>query len=242
MTPPAAAQAKQASTQSGQDTAPRVGTRKARAPEAKQARADALLRAAEEALLEASYHDITILEVAQRAGLAKGTVYLYYPSKEALFLAVLGKKAQACFDSIEAGVAGENHTAEHIARELASAMLGQHALLSLLSLLFTQLEPGAGIDAVIAFKTELTSRTGTVGEALERAGNLPEGAGHKLIVRAYALAVGLQQFSSPPPEIDRELSKKAPDLRKPPMDVKAELIDCLSDIVRAQKAAVAKAS
>jgi AcrR family transcriptional regulator len=232
VTSSAAAQAKTPSQQGG---ARRTGTRKARAPEAKQARADALVLAAEEALTQASYHDITILEIAKRAGLAKGTVYLYYPSKEALFLAVLTRKIDMCFDTLEARLKEDDKSAETIARALTDALLKPHALLNLLSLLYSQLEPGAGMEAVIAFKTHLMGRMQVIGAAIEGACGLEPGGGSTLLTRAYGLAIGLQQFASPPPEFLAELQRLAPELKKEPLDVEGELIESLTDMIRARR-------
>jgi len=232
VTSSAAAQAKTSSQQGG---ARRTGTRKARAPEAKQARADALVLAAEEALTQASYHDITILEIAKRAGLAKGTVYLYYPSKEALFLAVLTRKIDMCFDTLEARLKEDDKSAETIARALTDALLKPHALLNLLSLLYSQLEPGAGMEAVIAFKTHLMGRMQVIGAAIEDACGLEPGGGRTLLTRAYGLAIGLQQFASPPPEFLAELQRLAPELKKEPLDVEGELIESLTDMIRARR-------
>ena len=195
------------------------------------------MQAAEAALVDASYHDITMLQIAKRAGLAKGTVYLYYPSKEALFLAVLMHKLDACYDTIEEGLQGDRQSADHIAKVLSGALLGQHALLSLLSLLFTQLEPGAGIEALVDFKRQLMSRMVEVGATIERAGGLEEGVGTTLITRASALAIGLQQFASPPPDVIAELAIRAPELKKQPLNVEAELTSTLSDIIKARMSA-----
>jgi AcrR family transcriptional regulator len=232
LTSSAAAQAKSTAQQGASR---RTGTRKARAPEAKQARAEALMLAAEEALTQASYHDITILEIAKRAGLAKGTVYLYYPSKEALFLAVLTRKIDMCFDTLEARFSEDDKSPEFLARAMTDALLEPHALLNLLSLLYTQLEPGAGMEAVIAFKTHLMGRMQTIGAALEKACGLEAGGGRTLLTRAYALAIGLQQFSTPPPEFLAELQRLAPELKKEPLDVERELMDSLTDMIRARQ-------
>ncbi len=216
------------------DAPVRTGTPKARAPEAKQARAETLLQAAEAALLEASYHDITMLQIAKRAGLAKGTVYLYYPSKQALFLAVLVRKLDQCFDAVETGLKGEDKSPEEIASVLTRAILGPHALLALLSLLFTQLEPGAGIDALIDFKRQLAGRMAVAGATIERAGGMEPGVGSTLLTRANALAIGLQQFASPPAEVIQQIAERAPELKKHPLDVEAELTDSLADLIRAK--------
>ncbi|MDH2424429.1 helix-turn-helix domain containing protein [Sphaerisporangium sp. TRM90804] len=52
-------------------------------------RAEQILDAAAELLVAYGYRRITIDDVARRAGVGKGTVYLHFASKEALFLTVL---------------------------------------------------------------------------------------------------------------------------------------------------------
>src|SRR6266545_1106190 len=54
----------------------------------KQERHHAILDAAERLLLRAPERVANVSEVADEAGLAKGTVYLYFPSKEELLLAL----------------------------------------------------------------------------------------------------------------------------------------------------------
>jgi AcrR family transcriptional regulator len=55
----------------------------------KQARPQELLAAALELFVEKGYAATRAEEVAQHAGVSKGTLYLYYPSKEELFKAVV---------------------------------------------------------------------------------------------------------------------------------------------------------
>jgi len=52
-------------------------------------RFDALLRAATAVFIELGYRRTQMSDIAERLGVAKGTVYLYVESKEALFLQVL---------------------------------------------------------------------------------------------------------------------------------------------------------
>lgn len=51
-------------------------------------RRNAVLAAAEELFSEKGYRNTTIQEVAEKAGLSKGGVYLYFKSKEELYLSV----------------------------------------------------------------------------------------------------------------------------------------------------------
>lgn len=55
---------------------------KRRAPEARR---EAILVASRAILEEKDYHEIRMDDVARRAGVAKGTLYLYFPTKERLF-------------------------------------------------------------------------------------------------------------------------------------------------------------
>lgn len=55
----------------------------------KQARPGELLAAALELFVEKGYAATRVEEVAQRAGVSKGTLFLYFPSKEELFKAVV---------------------------------------------------------------------------------------------------------------------------------------------------------
>lgn len=57
----------------------------------KQARQDAILEAAQEVFFAKGLDQATIDEVAEKAELSKGTIYLYFKSKEELYISVLLK-------------------------------------------------------------------------------------------------------------------------------------------------------
>ncbi|WP_329108974.1 TetR/AcrR family transcriptional regulator [Micromonospora sp. NBC_01699] len=63
-------------------------------------RADRIIDAAGRLLVSWGYQRITIGEVARRAGVGKGTVYLHFPTKEALFLAVLTRSVVVLVDAL----------------------------------------------------------------------------------------------------------------------------------------------
>ena len=64
---------------------------RARSEAAKLKREDAILTAAEVLLRQSGYDAMTMQAVATTAGLAKGTLYLYFSSREALILGVYGR-------------------------------------------------------------------------------------------------------------------------------------------------------
>jgi AcrR family transcriptional regulator len=73
-------------------------------------RADRILDTARDLLLTWGYRRVTVDELARRAGVGKGTVYLHWRSREAVFHAVSAREAAAMADAIVAAV--ENDPAE----------------------------------------------------------------------------------------------------------------------------------
>jgi len=69
--------------------------------ELKEHRRREILSAAAKAFAEKGYHPTTIEEISETVDLAKGTIYLYFPSKEALFLAVIEDGVQRMVELID---------------------------------------------------------------------------------------------------------------------------------------------
>lgn len=95
----------------------------------RQARAELILDEAEKLLAEKGYHDASIDEIAARAGVAKGTLYQHFPSKEALILALLERNIKLFEQTIER-VAQETLPArtrlEKLLHYVYQERLGQH--------------------------------------------------------------------------------------------------------------------
>src|SRR5215212_10566883 len=77
------------------------GTRRARKVEQKQQRRQAILDTAWHLFQATTYPALTMAEVAERAGLAKGTIYLYFKTKEQLFLALQAQQLKEWFADID---------------------------------------------------------------------------------------------------------------------------------------------
>lgn len=69
--------------------------------EREEDRTSTILAAARQVFGEYGYHQATMQEVARRAGVAKGTVYLYFSSKEELYEAVVYQVVQDYFSGVE---------------------------------------------------------------------------------------------------------------------------------------------
>lgn len=61
----------------------------------RQERQELILRTASELLAERGYHDMLLDEIAARVGISKGTIYLHFPSKEDLVIALFERGFQS---------------------------------------------------------------------------------------------------------------------------------------------------
>src|SRR5579883_2772831 len=70
----------------------------------RQEREALILQVAEEVLLEKGYYETSIDEIAARVGIAKGTVYLHFPSKEDLVIAIFARDMRSFLQNIDEAV------------------------------------------------------------------------------------------------------------------------------------------
>ena len=101
---------------------PRSAKPSPRRHEQKLQRQKEILAAAFEVFAANGFEATRIDEVARQAGIAKGTIYLYFRDKEQLFRAVVRSLVQRRFDSVAGDFQG---TAEELVHELLSRMYNQ---------------------------------------------------------------------------------------------------------------------
>ena len=93
---------------------------------ARAARRDQIVAAALTCFARAGYHATTMADVAEQAGVSKGTPYLYFPSKEALFIALHEAWDCGVGDRVNAEVAAlpeaERNSPRRILRVVADAI------------------------------------------------------------------------------------------------------------------------
>lgn len=181
--------------------APTRVTRRALQADAKEERRQRILAAAEQVLLAAPSREIGMAEVAQAAELAKGTVYLYFPGKDELLLALHERQVEALFRALlEAGAAGG------LDFEAVFRVVDQHALSAPLYLPLA-VRCLASLDAALpsgvrsAYKKRINAHLLRAGHAIEQSfPGLEPGTGASLLFTSYAMIIGLWQLLSPDPD------------------------------------------
>ncbi|MBE3561165.1 MAG: TetR/AcrR family transcriptional regulator [Ktedonobacteraceae bacterium] len=73
-----------------------------------------ILGAAEEVLLEKGYHETSMDEIAARVGVAKGTIYLHFPSKEDLVIAIFARDMERFSQAIEDAIRSQQTAREKL--------------------------------------------------------------------------------------------------------------------------------
>ena len=139
-----------------------------------------------------------VAEIARVAGLAKGTVYLYFRSKEEIFVALLEDDFSRLFDTLAPLVDELPQSPVDAARQFAgaysAAVLAQPDLLPLASLANGILEQNLPADVMRRFKTSLANSMVRVGQQLRnRFVSLGRDGGTTLLLQTYALTLGLWQ-------------------------------------------------
>ncbi len=95
----------------------------ARRARRKEARPGEILIAALTLFAERGFAATRLEDVARRAGISKGTIYLYFPTKEDLFRAVVRQDVLPNLAAMEARVAAHQGPVATLLRELATTML-----------------------------------------------------------------------------------------------------------------------
>jgi AcrR family transcriptional regulator len=166
--------------------------------EDKRERHDAILDAAERVLSRSPERVASVAEVADNAGLAKGTVYLYFPSKEELLLAVHERRIDGFFRDVIALVEAEAPATIDAMLALTRRHIVEPPLfLPLASRCFGMMTHSIPLESAAAFKQRMAARLERAGAGLERHfAPLPPGGGVALLRRSYALILGLWQMSA----------------------------------------------
>lgn len=155
-----------------------------------------------------------VAEIAKAAGLAKGTVYLYFKSKEEIFIALLEDDFAKLFEALATIIAELPASPVDASRQFAQAyaerILALEDLLPLASLANGVLEQNLPVDVMRRFKTMLATGLVTAGRQLEmRFAELEPGRGITLLLQTYALTLGLWQALDYPSALREILSESA---------------------------------
>ncbi len=178
--------------------------------EQKEARRQTILHAATALFADASFDDISMAEIARQSGIAKGTVYIYFKTKEEVFLEVLRSGYENSFDQLDRTLLDMPipGSVPEVAQALAASLTDDSDFPRLAAITHSVLEQNVDYDTVLEFKQALIRRSVyTAGLLEERLPFLNASEGMRLLITAHALLMGLQPTADPAPVVAKIMER-----------------------------------
>jgi AcrR family transcriptional regulator len=177
--------------------------KRALAPEHKTERRAAIIAAAEALLARDPDGGFAVGEIARRAGLAKGTVYLYFGSREEILLAVHDAQLEELFLAVEGALARPRVGAAQVARAVLGFLGRRSQFFRLATSCHGALEGSIPARASRAHREAVAARLTMLGARIEalHPGMRP-GEGLRLLMNCYAQMLGLWQLSASPLRVE----------------------------------------
>jgi AcrR family transcriptional regulator len=186
-----------------------VSKRRARTANDKQLRREQVIRAARQLWRRVDLSGFTMQQVAESAGLVKGTVYLYFKTREELLLALLIEELDEWFAAVNTALESpKKQSTSQIAKLFANSFFGRETLIRLVTIQASILERNIGFQAALEFKgflLEKATRTSTLLERHLQFVTPTEGV--LILQRINALVIGFGQLSDPAPIVQVVLDR-----------------------------------
>ena len=165
-------------------------------------RTELILEAAEALLIEKGYHEASIEEIAARVGIAKGTVYLHFPSKHDLVIALIDRHLAAFRQLVDAAAAQSGSARERLEHVLRRVYAGgnnerMRAMIAMIGRSDLQKEHIAqklDLPQHIAFISE---RISTILESGKAAGEFTNSISTTVMLTAFLALLAPHRYENP---------------------------------------------
>ena len=203
--------------------------KRARAPEAKSKRRAGIITAAASLVRQDPRASFSMEALAQAAGLAKGTVYLYFRTREEVLLAIHERYVHELFDAFEAVLDAPDADASKVLAAGIRYHRERPESYSLAANCRNLMESKVGVDAAVAFKLLLGPRIVSIGTRIEALiSGIAPGEGAALLLNSYALIIGLWQQADTPERL--RVAMERPELAMFRLDFERQLAGALADL------------
>ncbi len=185
---------------------------RARSAQAKDQRRAALVAAAGRLFADADFEAITIARVAEIAGMAKGTAYLYFATKETLFLELVRAELSAWLaDFVKAVTQLRPATAPAALPKLvARSFAARPQLRRLVVLQHTLLEPKLGDEPALQFKLHMRDLMDQAVTAITpKIPGWRQQDAQVFLMQGFAMVISITLLSEPAPVIARVVASDA---------------------------------
>ena len=181
---------------------------RARSPEHKALRVEAILDAASTVLDRDGIEATSLAAIAAEAGLAKSNLYRYFESREEILIRLLSAEAAALIADLSATYASFERTDDfkHMAEAFADACAARPRFCLLISQMAPILERNISVERVIDVKRGFTDMLEAMGDAIHRAApSLGHDGAETTLKTSVTLVAGLWPAANPSGNVEKAL-------------------------------------
>lgn len=182
---------------------------RARTPKEKDRRRDSIVQAALSLLLAQPGALPTMNAIAKQAGVSKGTTYIYFDTKESIYLAILEDELHGWLERIEKQL---DEPSDEPVNTIVDTLMGfneaQPNLWTLASLSHSIIELNIDSKELLSYKTKLAQRFKSAAKAIRKQLQLDEQQTEEveaMLMQSYAHLLGQWQICHPPKTIEKLL-------------------------------------
>lgn len=182
---------------------------RARDAEQKQQRKQTLLDAGWHIYLENDGQLPSVAQISARAGLAKGTFYIYFKTKEELFVELVATAMDELFCKLNTYLDQPEVTPRGCIDVFISAVDRQAPIIQLGPMLTGVLEKNTDPAITLGFKRQLVANLNHCGQKLEqRFPGLSPHTAARTLMRSYAIMLGIAQILPSSADADTQLQQE----------------------------------
>jgi AcrR family transcriptional regulator len=186
---------------------------RARRPEHKQERREAILTAAGDLARREGVQGVTLAAVGTAVGLAKSNVLRYFGTREEIYLALMAQEWQGWAEEITARLDSFAAGPAELSALLAGSLVSRPLFCDLQSVLATSLEQNVGLEAARGYKRAALGSLDRAGRLIAGRSKLTPTEGFELAAAATTLA-GMLWPIAHPPDVLRTLYQEEPELAR----------------------------
>jgi AcrR family transcriptional regulator len=184
---------------------------RARSADQKLLRRQAVMEAAEIYFLEVGYEAFSMAQLAKRTGVVKGTLYLYFKTREELFL-TLYEQSLIRWSQVFIGYLSDSMTSKAYAQTLYNTALADGTFLPLLIRLEHVIEHNVAIPRLIESKRVFMRQVEVVAEHTSTPLKLSEAQAREVVKTMGVLLIGATRVDQGPSLDNEELPEDVQDL------------------------------
>ncbi|MEM1067794.1 MAG: TetR family transcriptional regulator, partial [Planctomycetota bacterium] len=179
---------------------------RARKPDQKAERADAILDAAAALFDEKELSDISMRDVAERAGLGKASLYHYFKTKEEVFISLYRSELDEWLPDVQRRMNRLRAPNPSRVAKVLTDVLRERTRLCRLTVVFSfVLEHNLSPEFIRRFKTSLLDPLGQFSGSMKEVLDLSDESIHCFLFQHHATIAGLWPLAHPSPAVAQVL-------------------------------------